>query len=111
MTNTYINSCNYSVMYKALYLSPMIPSYNLRETAHFFKDTLQFEIARDDEHYIIMYKDHCTIHLLRAGNNIGEMEFYLEVNDVDEVWNLMKSKVEGLKVREPSRQETFCLKG
>lgn len=98
-------------MYKALYLSPMIPSYNLRETAHFFKDTLQFEIARDDEHYIIMYKDHCTIHLLRAGNNIGEMEFYLEVNDVDEVWNLMKSKVEGLKVREPSRQETFCLKG
>jgi len=44
-------------MYQALYLSPMIPSYNLGETAQFFIDTLQFEVARDDEHYIIIYKD------------------------------------------------------
>ncbi len=28
--------------YKALYLSPMIPSYNLEETGKFFKDILNF---------------------------------------------------------------------
>ncbi|MEY5068487.1 MAG: hypothetical protein RLZ47_349, partial [Bacteroidota bacterium] len=30
--------------YKALFLSPMIPSTNLTETANFFRDTLDFSI-------------------------------------------------------------------
>lgn len=38
-------------MYKALYLSPMIPSYNLVETVLFFTDVLEFKIARDDKNY------------------------------------------------------------
>lgn len=39
--------------YKALYLSPMIPSFNLSETSGFFKDNL-------------------TIHILPAGQDIGQ---------------------------------------
>lgn len=31
----------------------------------------------------ILYKDNLTIHILRAGSDIGEIEFYFEVDDPD----------------------------
>ncbi len=87
--------------YKATYLSPMIPSYNILDTVRFFTDVLNFNVARDDKTYVILYKDQSTVHILGAGNDIGEMEFYLEVDDIENVWNNMKNKVANLKVKEP----------
>ena len=88
-------------MYKAKYLSPMIPSHNIERTVSFFKNSLDFKIRRDDKTYVILYKDQLTVHILRAGSDIGEMEFYLEVDDIEQVWNYMKDKLKGIKVREP----------
>ena len=92
-------------MYKAKYLSPMIPSYNIEKTVSFFKNLLDFEVAKDDKTYVILYKDNLTVHILTAGSDIGEMEFYLEVDDIEKVWNNMKDKLEGIKVREPFDRE------
>ncbi len=92
-------------MYKALYLSPMIPSYNIRETLNFFVELFNFKIARDESTYVIIYKDNQTIHILRAGTDIGEMEFYLEVDDIDSLWASIQGKFEGIKVREPFDRE------
>jgi len=92
-------------MYKALYLSPMIPSYDLTETVLFFKTVLDFKITMEDKNYSILYKDNLTIHILHAGNDIGQMEFYLEVDDLDTLWNSMKGKLNGIKVREPFDRE------
>lgn len=92
-------------MYKAKYLSPMIPSYNLEKTVSFFIDLLDFKIGRDDKTYFILYKDHLTIHILRAGTDIGEMEFYLVVDDIEKVWNNMKDKLGEMKVKEPFDRE------
>ena len=36
-------------MYKAKYLSPMIPSHNIEKTVSFFKNSLDFKIGRDAE--------------------------------------------------------------
>jgi len=91
-------------MYKALYLSPMIPSYNIRETSKFFKDVFSFTAAREEDGYAILYKDNQTIHLLNAGD-IGEMEFYLEVNDIDSLWETIKDKLDGIKTRAPFDRE------
>jgi hypothetical protein len=91
-------------MYKALHLSPMIPSYNMKETAAFFIDLLGFGKIMYNNGYIILQKDNLTIHILNAGD-IGEMEFYLEVNDVDGLWESVKDKLAGLKVREPFDRE------
>ena len=88
-------------MYKALHLSPMIPSFDIEETVTFFKDVLNFKIARDDGSYAILHMDDLTIHILQAGTDIGEMECYLEVDDVDGLWRSIKDKVTGIKVREP----------
>ena len=92
-------------MYKAKYLSPMIPSYNIEKTVSFFIDLLDFKVGRDDKTYFILYKDNLTVHILKAGSDIGEMEFYLEVDDIEKVWTNMKDKLEGIRVKEPFDRE------
>jgi hypothetical protein len=92
-------------MYKAKYLSPMIPSYNIEKTVSFFRNLLDFNIERDDKTYVILNKDNLTVHILRAGQDIGEMEFYMVVDDVDRVWDNMKDKLDGIKVKPPFNQE------
>lgn len=88
-------------MYKALYLSPMIPSFSIVETAQFFKDLLGFSSIMETEDHAILQKDNLTIHILPAGKDIGQMEFYLEVDNVDRIWSYISDKVKELKVREP----------
>jgi len=90
--------------YKALHLSPMVPSYNLPKTRAFFTDLFGFSIAMGDDNYSVLYKDNLTIHLLRAGD-IGEMEFYLEVDDVDAVWAGISDKLADISVRPPFDRE------
>lgn len=92
-------------MYKALFLSPMVPSFNLVETGRFFVDVLGFSAQMDTEKYAIYVKDNLTVHLLPASPDVGQMEFYLEVDNVDHVWAEIKDKLHGLKVKEPFNQE------
>lgn len=92
-------------MYKAKYLSPMLPSFDIPVTKDFFCNLLKFEVVMESSTYLILGKDNLTIHILRAGKDIGEMEFYLEVNDIDSVWNFIKDKIKGIKHREPFERE------
>jgi len=96
-------------MYKALYLSPMIPSYNMPETVRFFRDVFGFKVARDETGYAILYKDSQTIHLLNAGADIGEMEFYLEVDALDDLWDAIKDKLDDIKARAPFDRD-YCMR-
>ena len=92
-------------MYKAKFISPMIPSRDMKKTADFFKDILSFDSVMDTESYSICMKDNLTIHILPAGENIGEMAFYLEVDDVKGLWSAIKEKVKDIKNREPFDRE------
>lgn len=92
-------------MYKAKYVSPMIPSFNIDKTVSFFINVLDFEVRRDDKTYVILYKDNTTVHILRAGSDIGEMEFYFEVDDIEKVWDNLKGKLDGIKFKAPFDQE------
>ncbi len=92
-------------MYKANHLSPMIPSFDVEKTVSFFTNLLDFKIGRDDKTYVILYKDKGMVHILRAGKDIGEMEFYLEVDDIEKVWDNMKDNLNGMKVKEPFNRE------
>ena len=88
-------------MYKALYLSPMVPSSNIREMG----DIFQFKIGLDDPAYVILYKDNLTIHISQSDNHINELEFYLEVDNLDELWDSIKDKVNELKINRPFNQD------
>jgi catechol 2,3-dioxygenase-like lactoylglutathione lyase family enzyme len=91
--------------YKALFLSPMIPSTNLSETLWFFRDILDFSTVMENEAYIICQKDNLTIHILKAGQEIGEIELYLEVDNADALWSKIKDRLNGLKIKEPFNHE------
>ena len=58
-----------------------------------------------DGDYMIIYKNEQTIHILNAGTDIGEMEFYLEVDDIYGLWNEIKDKLDGIKTRPPFDRE------
>jgi hypothetical protein len=88
-------------MYQALFISPMIPSFNMTETGQFFREVLGFATEMDTPGYAIYQKDNLTVHLLPAGKDIGQMEFYIEVDHLDGLWASIKDKVKGLKVRAP----------
>jgi catechol 2,3-dioxygenase-like lactoylglutathione lyase family enzyme len=90
--------------YRALYLSPMVPSFQLAETRQFFVEVLGFKAIMDTAEYAIVQKDRHTIHLLPAGPQVGQMEFYLEVDDVDGLWETIRSRVQHLKVKPPFNQ-------
>lgn len=91
--------------YKALFLSPMVPSYDLKETGRFIKDTLGFKPHMETDSYAIYERDHLTLHLLPAGANIGQMELYLEVDDVDKLWKEIEHNVLHLNHRKPFDRE------
>ena len=91
--------------YKALISSPMIPSYNISITVKFFTELLCFSVLLEHENYVILYKDRAMIHLLRAGNDIGEMEFYLEIDNIDNFWGNIKDRLDGIKAKPPFDQE------
>ncbi|WP_428329227.1 hypothetical protein [Mucilaginibacter sp.] len=74
-------------------------------TVDFFKDLFNFSLMMGDSNYAIVYKDNLTIHILPAGTDIGEMEFYLEVDDIDGLWDGIKNKLENIRVREPFDRE------
>lgn len=92
-------------MYKALYLSPMVPSFHVEGTVMFFTELFAFSVARNDGGYVILYKENLTLHIMSAGAGIGQMEFYLVVDDIDALWNSIKNKLDGVKVREPFNRE------
>lgn len=92
-------------MYKALYLSPMIPSFDIDETGDFFKRVLGFSSVMHTDTYAIYQKDNLTIHLLCASENSGQMEFYLEVDNVDSLWASIQDKVQNLKIKEPFNRD------
>jgi catechol 2,3-dioxygenase-like lactoylglutathione lyase family enzyme len=91
-------------IYKAIYLSPMVPSYNIEATKHFFTDLFGFSIVMDGD-YTIVKKDSFLIHILRAGENIGEMEFYLEVDDIDNLWLSIQNRITDYKKKSPFNRE------
>jgi hypothetical protein len=91
--------------YKALHLSPMIPSYNISVTAKFFMELLEFSDVMRQENYAVLQKDGVMVHLLRAGTDIGEMEFYLEIDDVDALWQKIKDRLDGLRIKAPFDRE------
>lgn len=91
-------------MARALHLSPMVPSYDLNLTQDFFVDCLGFSVTYSSDAYRIVEKDGLSLHILPAGDDIGQMEFYLEVDQLDELWSSVKDKVASFKHKPPFDQ-------
>jgi len=86
------------------HLSPMIPSFNLDETQRFLEEVLGFKCSMNTETYRILSYDGFTLHLQQAGD-ISEMAVYMEVRDLDTLWEVVKNKLDKVQYREPFLQE------
>ena len=83
----------------------MVPSFSMLDTAAFFNDVLDFKQVFQSSWYTILDKDNLTVHLLKAGEDIGQMEFYLEVDDVDSLWHEIKDKLTNINHKAPFNTE------
>lgn len=83
----------------------MIPSFNLNETGFFLIEVLGFEEVFSSKEYAIYERNQCMIHLLNAGSDIGQMEFYLEINNIDKLWEDIQNRIVGLKVKPPFKTD------
>lgn len=92
-------------MAKALFLSPMIPSTDMDRSAAFFVDCLDFRLVFASATYRICEKDGLTVHFLPAAPAVGQMELYLEVDDVDGLWVLLEHKVRDLRHKAPFNRD------
>ncbi|MCO4293707.1 hypothetical protein NF867_12615 [Solitalea sp. MAHUQ-68] len=91
--------------YKAKYLSPMVHSFDLKETVEFMINCLNFSSYRNDESYVILYNEQLTLHIKKAWNDQYRSEIYLEVDNTDLLWNEIKDKLDGIETRPPSDRE------
>ncbi|HMS55076.1 MAG TPA: hypothetical protein PKA27_06710 [Fimbriimonadaceae bacterium] len=92
-------------MAKALFLSPMVASTSLDESVTFLEGAFGFKLVFSSETYRICEKDGLTLHLQKAGKDVGECAVYLEVDDLDEAWDRAKSHLDGVRHRSPFEQE------
>lgn len=88
-------------MSRILFISPMVPTTDLSASAGFLVGALGFKEVFNEDGYGICERDGLTIHFLPAGSDVGQMETYIEVDDVDDVWEGMKDKVGDIKHKEP----------
>ena len=79
----------------------MVPSTNVAKTAEFLQDALGFSVRILDSEYAICTRDGLSLHLLPAGDDVGQMEFYLEVDDVDSMWLQIEPFVKNLRHKPP----------
>lgn len=79
----------------------MVPSTDLDATVTFLEAALGFKLVFTSETYRICERDGLTLHLQRAGETVGESAVYLEVDDLDAVWERCRLHLAGIRFREP----------
>lgn len=91
--------------YKIVQLSPMIPTRDMEVTKNFLIEAFGFDISLKSPEYVVLTRDGFDIHLSSAGDNVGQMSVYLEVDDLELAWKKCSSvSIEGIRVREPFEQ-------
>lgn len=91
-------------MVKILHICPMVPSFDTQVSLDFFVNCLGFQVTFQEGDYAICSKDSQSVHFLPAGENIGQMEFYLEIEGIDELWESLRHQVSNLKHKAPFDQ-------
>ena len=90
-------------MYKAKYLSPILPSSNVSATRDFLKDVLQFRVTRDMGDYCVLERNGCTLHVQADSHPSEEkpLACYLQVEDLSAVWELLRPHGNELTIKGP----------
>ena len=85
-------------MYKAVRVSPMVPTQDLTATRDFLVNVFGVVIQFESSQYCILRKDQQLIHLIPATETPNPNSFYLEVEGIENLWQSIQPKMEGLNI-------------
>jgi catechol 2,3-dioxygenase-like lactoylglutathione lyase family enzyme len=92
--------------YTAKHVSPMLATANMAETLAFFKDVLGFTITMHSPNYLIVERDHQSIHLQNAANEEvmklvrDHTEIYIEVSGIHALWQHVQTFKDRYRIRD-----------
>ena len=90
--------------YKAVNLSPVIPSTDVAHTTNFFYEVLGFSSFRNYGYYSIVFNDAFSVHISEAKSECTSVSIYLEVDDIELFWNTVKGKIDMANSKPPFDQ-------
>lgn len=79
---------------------PHIPSKNLRTTQKFFVENFEFISVVDTEYFIELRNTNYTLGLLKANGKLNAQSIYIQVKDIDTLWENIKSNISMFKHKE-----------
>lgn len=97
--------------YTARKISPMLAVADMEETLAFYYDVLGFTATMKSPEYSIVARDGQTIHFMKAASEEvmkcvrGHTEIYIEVSDIDSLWQHVKGFKHRYKIRDPFERE------
>jgi catechol 2,3-dioxygenase-like lactoylglutathione lyase family enzyme len=92
--------------YTAKHVSPMLATANMAETLAFFKDVLGFTVTMHTPNYLIVERDHQSIHLQNAANEEvmklvrDHTEIYIEVSGIHALWQHVQTFKDRYRIRD-----------
>jgi catechol 2,3-dioxygenase-like lactoylglutathione lyase family enzyme len=86
-------------------VTPHIPSKNMKESINFMVDTFGFESIKYTDRYSELISGNLIIGIVRAYGEPNEQSIYFRVKGVDELYSIIKSKLEKVKHKAPFDQQ------
>jgi len=87
-------------------ISPMLAVADMDETLTFYRDILGFTSTLKSPEYSIVERDGQTIHFMKAASEEvmrcvrGHTEIYIEVSEIDSLWQHVKTFKERYRIRD-----------
>jgi len=91
-------------MVKVKKVIPHIPSVNIQKTVEFMAGIFDTTSEAQSELYSEIYLDGNTIGILAAQGEPNQQSVYLQVDDVDTIWEDKKIELERIQASEPVTQ-------
>jgi catechol 2,3-dioxygenase-like lactoylglutathione lyase family enzyme len=79
-------------------ISPMLAAADMEQTLAFYQDVLGFKPVMKSPDYSIIARDSQTIHVMKCVR--GHTEIYIEVSNVDLLWEHVKAFKDRYRVRD-----------
>lgn len=90
------------------HISPMLAVADMDMTLAFYAEVLDFDLVLSNPDYSIVEKDGATIHFTKAADDSvmqavrGHASIYIEVNDIQTLWQRVQPYRDRYKMTEPS---------
>ena len=76
---------------------PHIPSVNMNHTTDFFIDLFEFKLNTKTDYFVELTNNAYSIGLLKTENLQNQQSIYVQVSDINDLWNKVKDKIAPLE--------------